>query len=72
MEKQRKIYFNPEQMAYLFGFGWRRDNFEIGFRHYCTHPIIAYMPQYDDIDLFWEGSYEEVFIRFSGDVVLLK
>jgi hypothetical protein len=59
------IGFNPNRGAFLIFAGLRLNPFEIGFRHYCTHPIIPFIPR-EPAGIIWEGSYEEVYIRIGG------
>lgn len=59
-------YFMPERMLYQFTAGIFVDNFEIGIRHYCTHPIQPYLWQWNG-PARWEGSYEEVYLRVGVD-----
>lgn len=58
--------FSPFQMTYRFDAGWRNDRLNIGFRHYCMHPVVpwsSHMPEKN-----WEGAYEELFIRLEGKI----
>lgn len=65
------ISFWPYQMTFLFNAGWRNDYVDVGFRHYCMHPVIPYAglvkPQQN-----WEGGYQELFIKFKGRLTLIK
>lgn len=56
--------FSPFQMTYRFDAGWRNDRLNIGFRHYCMHPVVPWSSQMPEKN--WEGAYEELFIRFEG------
>jgi hypothetical protein len=63
--------FIPNKMTYGIKAGIDLKNLEIGFRHYCIHPIYVYMTQTEfenNYDPLWEGSYEEVFVRFKGGI----
>ncbi len=58
----KKRDFYPIQMDYLFRTGLRYKNIEIGFNHFCTHPvqsvgIISRGTAY--------GGYEEFYIRIE-------
>jgi len=56
--------FFPEKSTYKMALGFDFDGVELGFRHYCIHPTIPYI--HPDLQPAWKGSYEEIFIRFSG------
>ena len=57
--------FWPAAAYFSFEAGARWKGVEIFFRHYCQHPIAPYVPVWDYHGV-WEGSYEEVGIRFTG------
>jgi len=59
------ISFWPWRDGYLFNAGLRYKILELGFRHYCTHPIIPY--QYP-AQMNWEGAYEEIYLRVEGKI----
>jgi len=63
--------FWPHTMTYGFRAGLRPfGGFEIGFRHMCTHPVIAYMM--NTAGRFnYEGAYEEFYVKFSGSFTLI-
>jgi len=58
--------FSPDGSFYSLAFGFTFNKIEIGMRHYCIHPIVPYMT-YTKPEPQWEGAYEEIFIRFSGN-----
>jgi hypothetical protein len=62
--------FYPDQMNFKFFTGVRIKEFiEIGFNHYCIHPLIPYMSQQYDFynkQILWEGAYQELYIKISG------
>ena len=55
--------FWPEKNGFLFETGFRYKLFELGFRHYCAHPVVPYQYQ---IKMNWEGAYQEVYLRIEG------
>lgn len=54
--------FFPEQEWYGVWGGIRRGPFELGFRHYCTHPVVPFLPLTRS-KILWEGSYEELYLK---------
>jgi hypothetical protein len=57
--------FYPERMLYGFVAGVRASWFEMGFRHYCTHPVTPYFVLMEKNPIIWEGAYEEIYIRIK-------
>jgi hypothetical protein len=60
--------FWPFRAAYLFEAGLRHKWLEIGFRHYCTHPVMPLQPLWVDPptqETRWEGGYEQIYIRLE-------
>ena len=55
--------FWPFRDGYLFKVGLRKKPFELGFRHYCTHPVI---PSQYPAQMNWEGAHEEIYFRIGG------
>jgi len=65
--------FAPNTSVYDFGTGLRfKDtdfpvlliqSLELGWRHRCFHPTIAYLPIFGQEIKGMEGSYDEVYIR---------
>jgi hypothetical protein len=55
--------FSPERMLYGFNAGVKWGAVELGFRHFCTHPISPYT-SYPGPALY-EGGYEEVYLRLE-------
>ena len=49
----------------LFNTGFRFNRFEIGFKHYCTHPVAFYIDNMGN-DYSIHGAYEEIYISFSN------
>jgi len=67
--------FSPIEAYYSFRLGIRpTDNIEIGLLRNCYHPLIAYLPTRDlkDYDFNIEGAYLEIYIKFSGEIVLIE
>jgi len=64
--------FSPYQMTFRFDAGWRNKWLEIGFRHYCMHPVMPWITNYDTPQQNWEGSYEKIFVRFEGQMPIIK
>ncbi len=54
--------FFPSTVEYDLGLGVRFKSVELGFRHYCTHPIVPWLYR-REVSPQWEGSYEELYIR---------
>ena len=56
--------FSPETAEFDFHIGFRIDPLEVGFRHYCMHPIVPWI-YYTRVSPQWEGSYEEIYLRLE-------
>jgi hypothetical protein len=70
--KTRDDYdFSPFQMTFRFDAGWRNEWLNVGFRHYCLHPVMPWMPFVGAPQQNWEGAYEELFIRIDGRLPLI-
>lgn len=56
--------FIPIQMNYLIKTGLRLNNIEIGFRHFCMHPVLSI-----GMDIYNKSysGYEEFYIRISSE-----
>jgi len=59
--------FWPVGVWYTFSVGWRNDWIDIGYRHRCDHPVVAYpivmgTPKWDS---GWEEIYARVTLRMS-------
>ena len=61
------ITFGPVKSSYLVGLGLSFGILELGFRHYCTHPIVPMLLINDGISI-WEGVYQEIYIRIGGQI----
>jgi hypothetical protein len=57
--------FWPNRGAFTFETGLTFRSLELGFRHYCTHPILPYL-EYNPAAVEWEGGYEEIYLRLEG------
>ncbi len=64
-KNEMAIYFWPERAGFAFNAGLRWGPVEIGFLHYCTHPVIPRKP-YSNPRVLWEGAYEKIYIRVEG------
>jgi len=56
--------FWPERDLYGFRAGLRLGIVEVGFRHWCTHPVMPML--LGACDPLWEGGYEEVYLRIGN------
>ena len=57
--------FKPNTVNLLFTAGIRAQQLEIGFRHYCLHPVVPWIYS-NEMNLHWEGAYEEIYIRLES------
>jgi len=57
--------FFPHKAVYSFFAGARYRTFEIGFRHFCIHPVVPYFP-ITWPNPIWEAAYEELYLRISN------
>lgn len=57
--------FWPERAGFAFNAGLRWGPVEIGFLHYCTHPVIPFEPLREP-SVLWEGAYEKIYLRVEG------
>lgn len=62
---EREVSFTPTQSWYSFRAGLRFPPLEAGWRHYCTHPVMPYMPLDPGGPVLWEGSYDELYVRLE-------
>ena len=60
------IDFWPNRMTYSVRAGIRHGGIELGWSHYCTHPVLPFQPMFDS-RILWEGGYDEFHIKFSGE-----
>ncbi len=51
--------------AFVFKTGFRFDRFEIGYNHFCTHPIALYYKNEANKNSL-HGAYDEIYITFSN------
>jgi hypothetical protein len=54
--------FSPTDMNFILKTGFRYKWLEIGYRHNCLHPVIAYLSS-KGINLNYEHSYDEIYIQ---------
>jgi len=64
--------FRPYQMTFRFDAGWRNDFLDIGFRHYCMHPVVPFLGLTGAPPQNWECAYEVLFFRIHGRLPLIK
>ncbi len=55
----------PHKAVYQFNAGLRIGVVEMGWRHYCMHPVIPYFKLAKPLPI-WEGAYDEVYLRISN------
>lgn len=56
---------HPFEMDYLFKAGLRYKGIEVGFRHFCLHPVRPYEMYYQPQGSTDSG-YEELYIRLTN------
>ncbi len=64
-DKPNDYKFTPFEADYILETGLRYKNIELGFKHFCLHPVRPfemYYPSQDSRD----GGYEEFYIRISN------
>ena len=57
------INFSPRYNIYDFRAGLRWQMLEVGWRHRCFHPMIAYQPLLNVEIQGIEGAYDEIYFR---------
>ena len=62
MYTNSKINFKPTSLGSLFYTGIRYEFIEIGYSHYCEHPISAWQSNYR---LNYEFVYDEIYLELS-------
>ena len=62
------VNFSPYEMYFSYFMGIRTENFEIGFRHMCAHPLMTYAHIEDFDNRILEGSYDEFYFKFKGKI----
>ncbi len=69
MIRDDAVGFIPYQLLFSFDMGLRYENFTLGFRHFCFHPMKTYTYRQQEWESFptmgTEGSYEEIFLRIE-------
>ena len=56
--------FKPFSALYDACVSWERGGFEVGFRHYCYHPVLYIIPAARQGAGFM-ASYEELYVRYE-------
>jgi hypothetical protein len=60
------FYFYPFALGSLFSAGFRYSIFELGYSHYCIHPVV---PSYHmNHSIQYEGSHDEIYIEIKGHI----
>jgi hypothetical protein len=60
------LNFDPTGLLSTVGFGYKTDWVDLGFRHWCVHPVITYLKTNPlNTHVNYEGAYEEIFIQFK-------
>jgi hypothetical protein len=59
--------WSPNKADYLFKVGARFYLVEIGFRHWCKHPVIPHLYRHDNFNTIDEV-HEELFLKLEGRV----
>lgn len=57
--------FFPHKAVYGFFAGARWKLLELGFRHFCIHPVVPYFGLIQP-EALWEGAYDELYLRISN------
>jgi len=60
--------FIPYFVDFDFKTGIRYKQIEIGFSHYCAHPLVAWFDPNSEIwpEINYEGGYEKIYIKFRN------
>ena len=61
--------FRPFEVGSNIRVGFRWRYIEIGYRHYCFHPVIVagkIRTPFVDGKVYYEGAHDEVYIRIKG------
>ena len=59
--------FRPERSSFDVRAGIRFGALELGWSHHCAHPTIPYLPIFASTRVLWEGIYDEVHLKISGE-----
>ena len=65
-DQQGELSYFPFEADYFFSIGLRYKSIELGFKHFCLHPIRPYEMYYQPQGST-DGSYEEFYIRISNE-----
>ena len=60
-----ELSYFPFEVDYFFKIGLRYKNIELGFKHFCLHPVRPYEMYYRPQGST-DGAYEEFYIRISN------
>lgn len=58
--------FLPHTMLYEFKSGFDFGSFELGYRHFCIHPVTPYHGADPYLYIVGEGARDEVFLRIES------
>lgn len=59
------LFFTALQDAFVFQTGFRLYKFELGYQHYCTHPLAFSVSNTASLRAKY-GSYDEIYLRISN------
>jgi hypothetical protein len=62
-----ELNFWPSHASFLWEGGLSFGMLELGWRHFCTHPILPYL-EYIPRGNRIEGGYDEVYLRLEGKI----
>ena len=57
--------FFPHKAVYSFFAGARWGMLELGWRHFCIHPVIPFFELIQPKPI-WEGAFDEIYLRISN------
>ncbi|MBA7650936.1 hypothetical protein ES703_58751 [subsurface metagenome] len=57
--------FFPHKAVYNFHAGARQGLLEIGWRHFCIHPVVPCF-KYIKPEAIWEGAFDMLYLRISN------
>ena len=59
--------FQPNSVLYGAQAWFRTDWMELGYRHYCQHPVIVRFEFIRTPHIEWESAYAELYLRIGGE-----
>ncbi len=65
VKTDKKMFFTALQDAFIFKTGIRYLNFELGYQHYCTHPLAFSISNSASMRSKY-GSYDEIFVKLTN------